>query len=95
MKKSELIKRIEALEAKQKEIKESIQFIKDDAKKIKDDLFSKGTGFFRWAGYFKSDISTYKKIEKILEYLGIEIYEKASEIKVRSTYKPKKKKEKK
>ena len=62
---------------------------------IKDNIFRKGTGPIFDKFYYEGDVSTYIKIKKILEYLGIEIYETSSEIKVRSAYKPKKKKEKK
>lgn len=97
MKKSELIKKIEALEKlfNRVEVLESMQENdRNNIKKIKDDIFSKGTVFLSCPDHLESGVPTHKKIEKILEHLGIEIYETASEIKVRST-KPRKKKGKK
>lgn len=83
MKKSELLKRIEALESGQKAIKEDVQ-------KLDDDVFYRGSITYWW-GAVPKRLHTKTKIEKILEYLGIEIYETSSEIKVRSTKLKKKK----
>jgi len=78
MKKLRLFKRIKELEARQKTIRLEIQ-------NIKDNIFRKGTEPIFDRFYYEGDVSTYIKIKKILEYLEIGIYEKASEIKVRST----------
>lgn len=88
MKKLQLFKRIKELESRQKTIGLEIQ-------NIKDNIFRKGTGPIFDRFYYEREIPTYTKIKKILEHLGIEIYEKASEIKVKSIVKPKKKGKKK
>lgn len=93
MKKSELLKRIEALEnlPTKVELLESMQENdRNKIEKIKDDIFRKGEGGMCDNLYYERGIPTYTKIKKILEHLGIEIYETTSKIKVRST-KPRKK----
>lgn len=86
MKKSELLKRIEALESMQEKDREKIG-------KIREDVFHGYQDFFGEVAY-SNTIPTYQRIKKIMEHLGLEIYETTSEIKVRSV-KAKKKKRKK
>ncbi len=91
MKKSELLEKIKTL-TERVELLESMQ--KNDRnriKEIKEDVLQPRILWFE-KSYRQNDIPTYTKIKKILEHLGIEIYETESEIKVRSTKVKKKKK---